>query len=701
MAANFDEAIALVAQIATELADCRQRGIERLDRHSHNQAPLPAEALQRLARDYAAARNLPMHGRIAQIKLLLRHALDEMAKLGDEANATLIRDLFFGASVSVVLQSAGELLENAQRKLGEPSEARFRERRQTALTEFSGFLVRFVAEADRGSAKDPGPVPAAPDAAGPGAVSRSIADTGPPAVAGTATDNAAAGLADPGLLRREVTAGYVEHGERFVALLAEAVNVTIVGFTNEQLAGLLGEAVQRKRAALSKPDAFWSSLRIVYLSADLLDFLNDERSEYPDRREAVRLRRLAAAYGHRSVQVFLRRAPAFRWALYQTSHVPPFIGTLLEMPSGKRIVQLLIPRPQRSTPDHLFIELEDLPDQYFAAAFEDVVHNSVPDNRVVPIGVPAGGAFRCTGRRYRQNILADGSGATGWLPVVLVVTYQRRGAGIEPLLQLRTADNASRELDHLSHLSGHIYYTVDEAFGARRAADPDPPLVLRIGDHLPMEAARQRVHMETGDDLAPKLRAVGTAPYLHRDKEHMFFFVYSLEMPEDFQFSRRADMHRFPLPELFAVRENQAFRKALGLCQTTRSSARIWGLASEIAALNLVLHDHADVARLLTTHFDASARDQAQLVDELTALERQTRQSWFTGDHDIELIGLSGMQYREFFTTMLPLYARTGVSGAADQLGQVREDPAKSAAIERLCALYRDEALIAAIPVAV
>ncbi len=93
--------------------------------------------------------------------------------------------------------------------------------------------------------------------------------------------------------------GYVEHGERFVALLAEANNVTVVGFTNERLTERLEEALQRKRAALARPDALWSSLRIVNVSTGLLDFLNDERWEYPDRKEAVRLRRLAAVYGRR------------------------------------------------------------------------------------------------------------------------------------------------------------------------------------------------------------------------------------------------------------------------------------------------------------------------------------------------------------------------------------------------------------------
>jgi hypothetical protein len=661
--------------LASELAECRQRGIERIDRQSHNQARVAAAILEQLAADYVAARQLPVYGRVPQIKALLRDALDDLASRGSVGDASLIRDVFFGDSPDDVSLSAGELLENAQRKRGEPSEVRFRERRQTAFHAFAGFLPRFVAEA-----------------AGQDGASRHLSAV-VQEIGSSAANETEPGGADSDLHHGGYSSGYVENGERFVTLLADAASVTIVGFTNEQLAERLEEALQRRRVTHSR-DVFWSSLRIVYLSPRLLDFLNDERSEYPDRQEALNLRRRAAGFGRRSVSVFLRRAPSSRWTLYETTYMPPFIGTLFEMPDGKRVVQFLVTRPQRSTPDHRYIELEDLPDQYFTAAFEDIVHNSVTDNQIVPIGVPGDDVFRCTGRRYRQKVLADGSGATGWLPLVLIVTYQRHAGAVEPVLQLRTIDNAARELDRLSHLSGHIYH--DEVNSAA-ADDPRSPLLLTIQHDLPVLAARRRVLMDVGDDLPEHLVPVGTGSYLQHDKEHMFFFIYRLELPEEFQLPRQSEMHRFPVPELFAVRQNQALRKALLLLTSERLSLRMWSAAREIAALNLLLHDYHDQAQQIfhATH----EQELSDLVSALAEMEFGTRQAWYTRGRDVDLLGLSGLQYREFFSLLLPLYAEFGVSGASEQLATIRDDDEKRVAVARLSELYHNDVLMTSLPI--
>ena len=202
---------------------------------------MAAAAVQQLAADYVAATGIPVHGRVAQIKILIRHALDDLAKRGDESDAGLIRDLFFGDSANAVVLSAGELLENAQRRIGETSEVRFRERRQTAFRAFAGFLLQFVDEVRRGEeerrAKEGRPGEegrrgkdgrqAEED---PGQA-RSAAEASPPPPREIAWPASASAPAGPGtaLYRQEVVSGYVEHGERFVALLAEANNVTVVG----------------------------------------------------------------------------------------------------------------------------------------------------------------------------------------------------------------------------------------------------------------------------------------------------------------------------------------------------------------------------------------------------------------------------------------------------------------------------------------
>jgi hypothetical protein len=140
----------LAVRVARELAECRQRGIERLDAHTHNQAPVAAPELQRLAAEYAEARHAPARGRIAQIKMLLLAALAELNGT-DATDATLIRDLFFGEDAARVRERATDLLKRAQRNYGEPGEARFREIRNAALRNFADVLIDFV-EAARLSA---------------------------------------------------------------------------------------------------------------------------------------------------------------------------------------------------------------------------------------------------------------------------------------------------------------------------------------------------------------------------------------------------------------------------------------------------------------------------------------------------------------------------------------------------------------------
>jgi hypothetical protein len=138
-----------ISNIASDLADCRQRGLDWLDRSTHNQTPVRARDLQELAGRYAALSQIAVAGRIGQIKALLRDALDDLSRQGDYADASLIRELFFGDQEEAVLPPPGELLERARRRAGDSSEARFRERRQAAFRAFAGFLVQFVEHAER------------------------------------------------------------------------------------------------------------------------------------------------------------------------------------------------------------------------------------------------------------------------------------------------------------------------------------------------------------------------------------------------------------------------------------------------------------------------------------------------------------------------------------------------------------------------
>jgi hypothetical protein len=177
------------------------------------------------------------------------------------------------------------------------------------------------------------------------------------------------------------------------------------------------------------------------------------------------------------------------------------------------------------------------------------------------------------------------------------------------------------------------------------------------------------------------------------------FFVYALELPEDFDFDVRSEMHPFPVPELLAIRANQALRSAVALCGQPGIPRRVWSRAAEIVALNLKLHDFKELAqRMRELPYDGDNERQVLLgmVDDLLKNSVCTRPSM---GQEIEILGLSGWQYREFFDVLLPQYANFGVQSAADVLSRFEQDDDWQATRARLTELYQDEDLVKEIPI--
>lgn len=135
---------AQAARLAGELAECRQRGLGRLDVDTPPQSPVRAEVLERLAGDYCAQVAPQLHGRIPCIKRLLTDALDAYSTRGNLADAQLITALFFGDPTNPATPSAGELLKQAMKKRGVVDEKKFREDRRLAFATFAQFLLVFT-----------------------------------------------------------------------------------------------------------------------------------------------------------------------------------------------------------------------------------------------------------------------------------------------------------------------------------------------------------------------------------------------------------------------------------------------------------------------------------------------------------------------------------------------------------------------------
>lgn len=647
--------------IAHDLTECRQRGLDWLDLTTKYQVPVPATALAQLAEDYVASRGLVATERIDQIKLLLRHGIEHYMRQGHAAEATLIRDLFFGESMDGPILQPTVLLKNAN-TFHEP-EARFRQRRAQTMQSFAKFLVGFV------TLPNPEPAPN-PD----------LSD-----------------LHDEDINKyyeQLIKTRYADDSERFLRLLATASKVTIVGFTNERLLPLLREALSRKRAT-GRSEAFWDSLRIVFLGNDLLAGVNDEHEDINDPVEPLRQRRQASFWAYKSIGAFLKRTRSSRWALYKCPYIPALNGSLFEFDDHKKVVHVVIRRARKPFAENVYIELEDHAEQ-FSVVFEDIVKYSA-SNYNVPVGTPAGAVFQCSQRRLHSNVLQDGSRAAGWLPMVLVVMTRRRGRRIEPVLQFRTAENSARELNRLSHLGGHILQEDCERPGERLATGR---WFFGLTDQIPARAAARLVSEVAAIDAAGALRPMATGSYLYPDKENLFFFIFSLELQQGEQFPRQAEMHAFPLPELLAIRANQVLRSAADLCRAHVPSSRIWQAAAGIVSLNLSLHGHDDLGGLLIGLADQPSAARARIAEQISRLaSEQVAPNWALGDNEPHLTGLAGWQYREFFRVLLPLYARINVDGAADLDREIRADPAKISAVDRLHELYQNEDLIAQMPI--
>ncbi len=488
-----------------------------------------------------------------------------------------------------------------------------------------------------------------------------------------------------------VFSGYVGEGERFIQLLSESLSATIVGITNETLAEALSRALEEKRRISGRPDAFWESLRIVFLSENLLDSLNDVLAEYPDQAEAIVQRRLAADYGMRAIRLLLERVLSDYWELHESPFQLPFAGTLFVMPDGRRIVQLLLRRPQRRTPNQMYLEFDVKPNQYIAGAFEDIVQMSKPLRYIIPTGWPSeNGDFTCTSKRFREHVLREKSGALGWLPVVSVVTWKHSDGRPELWLQLRTRGNSHREVGRLAHLANYIFQNDVIAAGIQVPAEGQ---AFELSEAVRVEAARRCFREDVGDYPQAGLIAHGSSQYIYPDKENLHFYLFSAELPQYPHFVKQAEMRSISVTALLHIREAQALRNAVRVCKRARRHGVAMDGDAEIAALNLHLHGHSDLAHQVLasvrspTRLEAAAR-RIELLEEQVGRLRQA------DGEVIQVLGLAGLLYREFFTTFLDVYERLKLPGAAETLTAVRADPAKRGALERLSRIYRDEELM-------
>jgi TIR domain len=473
--------------------------------------------------------------------------------------------------------------------------------------------------------------------------------------------------------------------EPFIRRLSEATHVTILGITNEHLSGFLEEAFRRRR---QEERGFWSSIRVVFAGESLLHLMHDELSaEIPDETEAERLRFQRAGQGRRAVaSFFLLSNRPLRWSMYEYPHLLPFVGALFEMPDGSKVVQVATLRPSYRVAEYLFFEFTEMAGElaYYQAAFEDVLHHSELQNEVTLAGRPIepGAGFVCFGSRFRRSVMRPGRGRpSDWLPAVLVCAYWNRPGFAEPLLQIRTSRNSSHEVGVLSHVSALINQQDSGKF--------------EVEFVLPVEAAERAAIRAIREDLGvavehSDLELVDQLKFHAIDHESLCFFLFSFELPRSAgSFPEISQIQPWSLTDLLQLRKYQVLLYSENILREPALTARQADLAGQILKLNLVLHDLGSLGEAISEHVYRPEKPP-ELLREVRRLRQESALAHPAGEDGI-IQGLGRLQYREFFTTLLPLYERIGILGAEEESERIRTNPSKEAALRELRTLYRSE----------
>ncbi len=483
---------------------------------------------------------------------------------------------------------------------------------------------------------------------------------------------------------------------QFIRVLADAINVTIIGVTNENLSDFLNDALERKRRRLGA-GAFWESLRIVFLREDLLDLVNDQlEAQRPRSRETFRERKLRAKAGKRAVVFFLvRQDQPERWSLHEYDYHLPFLGVLFGMADGTNLVQITMARPRQSVSDALYFEFVDPADHYFANAFHDIIAVSREENEVVLVGAPDDRAeFHVNGARFRRSALREGQNIHEWLPSVVVATWTVRNGTKIPMLQARTGGNATHYIHHLSHVSGYV----NESDLLSPGSDIDWPTGSPVV--LPVTAARNAAHRELQDQLNlgaddSRLQLFRTCRFNNHDRENLFFYLFSLQIPAIHQFPEGSQIRSWKIAELLDLHKYQVLRKAEQLLRLDDLSSAQRTEAARILACQLTLHGRPEFGERLVR---AARRPADTLVRHLRRLAGEHVVRLRLSGREMTLRGLAEIHYREFFSTLLPLYAQVGVPDAVRTMGRIESVEGASEALAQLREAYGDDDLLSSLP---
>jgi 8-oxo-dGTP pyrophosphatase MutT (NUDIX family) len=485
--------------------------------------------------------------------------------------------------------------------------------------------------------------------------------------------------------------------KQFIHRISQATRITVVGATNRNLVGYLTEALKIKRM-IEGDDAFWQEVKIIFLSERMLQFMDDELAEeLPERSKAISLRIRIAGQSKRAIAYFLIRSnrPSF-WHLYEYDAMLPFIGAMFEMPNGEIIVQVATLRPGFRTSNHLFLEFRGSSREiaYYQAAFEALNRRSTSQDEIVLVGKPisqANPGFVCYHSRFRRSVLMPNVNSSDWIAAVGILLWQKENERVWPLLQIRTSENSTRELDMLSSISGYI-----NLHDCTESGDD-----LSTEFILPQSAYENAILRELREELGidadfPKPELVSEIRFHYPDRDNLYFFLCRVKFIFPlYQIQESAQLQQWSFQDLLQLREYQVLSKVNDVLDKEISRRGQLSTAISVILDNLVLHRQSELAQIITEALQSkkqgSLRKTQRSVSEMLR-DRQITYD-FKGQRRV-LQGLAGLHYREFFFSILFALIDIGVEGAKEYYDWINADTFANAAYNRLKEYYASQKLI-------
>ena len=487
---------------------------------------------------------------------------------------------------------------------------------------------------------------------------------------------------------------------KLLQLLSDAQAVIVVGISNEDITEILEAAIEEKRRKARDLTAFWDHLHIVFLADELLTYIDDGLStEFPTRSMALAERaRMVSLSRRRLMSQLLRNGISDRWTLYTYPYALPFAGILFVMPDGKRVVQLKMMRPSRREKDHLRIEFIDRVDQFFESAFGEVVKASTEEHEIVLVGTPEPDfqSFVCRGSRFRRSVLVEGRSISDWIAAIVAVTWRPGRYGPEPLLQVNTPRNSTREMGKASHISGYINARDhDRVAGGQQEPGPEDFV-------LPLPTAVNAVRRELLNDFGIRESEsspvfLEAQPFYYPDKENLFFYIFSQRIDPTYQFASDVQMFAWSLDELLMVRRHHVLTNAkLALTSDLTQRQRI--KARELVVENLIAQGDSDLADQVGALI-ATGDLSSDIEVRIEAVLQESKVCKYAFGRELEVQGLAGLQYRIFYSTLLPAYASLDIPRAKEYRAELSNNHRRSEAVKAVQSMYSDEDFMTALPI--